>query len=227
LLALGAPIEKENGSLRTLFGYLTVAFASSIAEQALFTGGVGLSGVGYGAFAYGYVRARSETTWAEIVDARTTQTFVGWFFFCIAATMANEWLIANVAHAVGALTGGLLALARERRWALGATLAVIAIAIVLDLRPVRERVNLSGAPAYEAETRGLALLESGDVRGAVREIARATSLSPRDARVRLNLGIALSRAGRARESCAEFRKSYALGLRGEDVEQAIEWCDTL
>lgn len=224
LLVLGVHVERENGSLRTFLGYAMIAAASSLTEQAFLRGGVGLSGIGYGVFAYGWVRSRSEPRWAALVDARTTQTFVVWFFFCIATTVSGVFGVANIAHGVGALVGALAGLSKQRRAAIGAMAASVVVAFVLDLRPVRDRVNFAGQPGLEAEAHGLELLGRGDAQGGVDELLRAVALSPGEARAHFNLGVALSRVARDGEACDEYQRAHDLDPGADYAAEAARAC---
>lgn len=223
LLVLGTPIERERGTLRTLAGYVVVGVVSSLAEKAFFQGGVGLSGIGYGAFAYGWVRAQHEPAWAKIVDASTTRAFAIWFVVCIGLTVSGALPVANVAHGVGAIAGGLLGLTMTRRAAWLGLAALFAVAFVLDTQPVRDIVNFSESPALEAEQRGITALEAGDDAGAVTELERAVALAPSDARILYNLGVAQQRTNDPR-ACETFRRVVALDPHDVMAANAVGHC---
>jgi membrane associated rhomboid family serine protease len=224
LLGIGVHVEREVGSVRAFVGYAIVAAASALAEQAIFRGGVGLSGVGYGVFAYGWARGRTDARWAAVVDPGTTRTFVIWFFFCIATTVSGVLGVANVAHGVGALVGGLMGLGHTKRWAIAAWLGVVVLAIGLDLRPVRDLVNLAGMPAYEAERDAEARLNAGDVNGSVEALARAVALGPGEWRARYNYGVSLWRAGRADEACDAFAQAVEIDPGADASRRALDDC---
>jgi membrane associated rhomboid family serine protease len=224
LLALGTPIERELGTMRTLLFYLVVGVASCLAEQALFHGGVGLSGIGYGAFAYGWARARTEPAWIKIVDPGTTRAFAWWFVLCIVLTVSGTLPVANVAHGVGALTGGLYGLSRTQRTMRVPLVVVVLLAFVLDAEPVRDRVNLVGEPAIEAEQRGIAALDAGDTTRAIRELEHAVALSPDDPRVLFNLGVARAHTGEA-GACETFHRVLELDPNDPNAQQAIRECE--
>src|SRR5262249_37978003 len=78
------------------------------AEFALFQGGIGLSGVGYGLFGLLWVLSRNDQRFRGGVDAQTINVFVAWFFLCIFLTYTGVLPVGNVAHGMGALLGGLL-----------------------------------------------------------------------------------------------------------------------
>lgn len=224
LLALGTPIEKDVGTARTLLGYAVIGLASSAAEQALFSGGVGLSGIGYGVFAYGWVRARRDPAWRVVVDGATARAFGLWFFFCIATTVTGFFPVANVAHGVGALVGGLLAAARTDAWAKVALPLTLALALVLDVQPVRDRVNLAGAPALEAEREGLAAIDAGTPADAIAPLERAAALDPHEPRVLYNLGVARARAD-AGGACDAYRAALAIDPDYPRAREAANACE--
>ena len=62
--------------------FLLLAFGSMLAEFALFRGGVGLSGVGYGLWGMLWVLERRDPRFADAVDANTSRTFCSGGFFC-------------------------------------------------------------------------------------------------------------------------------------------------
>ena len=113
---LGRRIEAHYGSLRTLLFYLLLGAGSSAAEYAIFTGGIGLSGIVYGQWAFLWIASKRTMAFAGAVDNRTNVTFIAWFFFCIAATYTGALRIANVAHGAGALLGILTAYAVTTEW---------------------------------------------------------------------------------------------------------------
>lgn len=225
LIVLGWYVEREHGSLRTAAGYALAALASSCAEQALFHGGIGLSGVVYAVAAYGWARGRTDAAWARVVNERTTQILVGWFFFCIVTTVLDIFPVANVAHGVGALVGALAGLAVERVWARPALGLVVALSVVLDLAPVRDEVNLVEAPALEADQSGTDLLAAGDLPGALAASERAERLAPHDARIVYNYGVMLGRVGQIASSCEAYRRARTLDPSFEPAAAAAESCE--
>jgi membrane associated rhomboid family serine protease len=108
LWVFGSVIEANFGPLRTAAIYLFFAVGSSAAEVAIFRGGIGLSGVGYGLFGLLWILGPRDERFRNVVDAQTTQLFIVWFFLCIALTVYGVMPVANVAHGVGA-TGDELA----------------------------------------------------------------------------------------------------------------------
>ncbi|HZF49122.1 MAG TPA: rhomboid family intramembrane serine protease [Polyangiaceae bacterium] len=147
LWVLGTLVEEVFGHARMLLLLVLFAAGSAAAEFAIFEGGIGLSGVVYGLVGLSYVLSRRDRRFADAMDARTAQLFVLWFFFCIGATVAGLLRIANVAHGVGAVLGGLAGLAiagrpGQRALWIGAIAGVIALsfACATVLRP---HVNMS------------------------------------------------------------------------------------
>jgi membrane associated rhomboid family serine protease/Flp pilus assembly protein TadD len=223
LLAIGAHFERELGSVRAWLLYALWGIVASLAEHALFRGGVGLSGIGYGLVAYGLVRARTARfdrtsivpllAWDEVVDARTVMLFAAWFLFCIGTTITGVFPVGNVAHGVGAIAGGLSALALapgHRAVGLLGVVVVVALAVTIDVPLVRDRVNLSGMPALEAERRGLDAIEAGDYGWAIEELEHAVALGPDEGRRLHNLSVAYDRADRIEALCATYDRIAAL-----------------
>lgn len=224
-LVLGAYVEHERGRVATLIGYLVAAFASATAEQGLAHGGVGLSGVVYAMFGYGWARARSDATWAARIDQGLVRSFAGWFLFCIATTVAGMMPVANVAHGVGALVGALAGWAVTDRRALVGLAVAIVLSAVVDVGPVRERVNFTTEPALEAEQRGLAALTQERYREAIRELEHATELAPSEGRLWHNLGVARSHVEDDREAaCDAFRHASELDPGDASSARAAAEC---
>jgi membrane associated rhomboid family serine protease len=146
ILRFGRLIEEHYGSLLTALFYLVIAVGSGTAQFALDGGGIGLSGVGYGVFGFLWVAQRRSREFEGSMDYGTVATFVGWFFFCIAATRFNVLRIANVAHGVGGILGaliGVFATARAKFTRVWSALSVavlvavfMALASRLDAMPI-------------------------------------------------------------------------------------------
>lgn len=105
---LGGAFERTFGPLRMALFILVTAFVSSGLQ--LFDGpGIGLSGVGYALFGFGWVGRRRFPEFAKTVNDRTVQMFVFWGLLCVFLTYSKVMRIGNVAHLTGALLGGALA----------------------------------------------------------------------------------------------------------------------
>src|SRR5262249_35919136 len=111
LWVFGTLIEEIYGHLKTAALIVLVAAVSSAMEFAFASGGIGLSGVGYGLFGLLWALSRNDQRFVDAIDRRTVELFVGWFFFCIIATLTKIMPIANIAHGSGAVLGILTGLA--------------------------------------------------------------------------------------------------------------------
>jgi membrane associated rhomboid family serine protease len=116
LWVFGTLVEEIFGHLKTAALIVLFAVGSGAWEFALASGGVGLSGVGYGLFGLIWMLSRHDERFKDAIDARTVQLFVGWFFFCIVATVTNTMPVANIAHGTGAVLGILAGLAITLRY---------------------------------------------------------------------------------------------------------------
>jgi hypothetical protein len=83
---------------------------TSAVVQAFDRGGIGLSGVVYGLWAMIFVGQRRCESLRGILDARTNQLMVVWFFFCVIATMTGTFPVSNWGHGAGAVLGALVGL---------------------------------------------------------------------------------------------------------------------
>jgi membrane associated rhomboid family serine protease/Tfp pilus assembly protein PilF len=214
LWAFGTLIEEVWGHVRTLALFALFAAGSSAAEFALFHGGLGLSGVGYGLFGLLWVLAPRDRRFAEGMDARTAQVFVAWFFLCIGLTLSGTWHVANVAHGVGALLGvlvGFAVRAREPgRRALAATaVPAVLAASYLGATVLRPRVNLAHDDSASFEA-GYDAFHEGRFDDAIAQYREATRMNPKDAGAWYNLGIAYEHADHADDAFDAYRHAYEL-----------------
>src|SRR4029453_5340230 len=76
LWVFGSAVEGTFGQLRTAAIFLFFAGGSAAAEYAVFEGGVGLSGIGYGLFGLLWVLSRRDERFRGAVDAQTVGLFV-------------------------------------------------------------------------------------------------------------------------------------------------------
>jgi membrane associated rhomboid family serine protease len=149
----GMVVEDAFGHLATLAIFVFLAVGSMAAELALFRGGVGLSGVGYGLFGMLWVLGHKDERFRDVVDHSVVELMLGWLLVCIILTMADVWHVGNVAHCAGCLLGVLPGwtinasnLARRLRNAtvLGVTFVLM---LVGGVTPARDWVNLVDDPA--------------------------------------------------------------------------------
>ena len=195
LWVLGTLVEDRFGHVRTLLLVLLLAIGSASAEYAFLYGGIGLSGVGYGLFGFLWVLSRRDDAFRDAVDAQTVQMFVGWFFMCIVLTVADVWKVANLAHAAGAILGGLVGLAASGRrgfrvlHAAGLSVLLIGLGAAVYARPY---VNLSADRARALSVLGYEAMEEDRYEDAVRHYraAIAAAKGEPDAAWWFNLGLA-------------------------------------
>lgn len=212
LWVFGTLIESELGGLKTagLMGLL--AAGSAAAEHAFLHGGVGLSGVGYGLFGFLWVVHRRDRRFYDAIDPQTTGIFVIWFFLCIVLTATEVLRVANVAHAAGALLGGLMGYAAlgRRAAAVGAGAAVLGL-LLLDIVG-RPYVNVSpDRPPPESAHDGYEALLRQDDEEAVRLYREAVTADPGNSSNWFNLGVALHRCNRPAEALDAYRCALRLG----------------
>lgn len=149
----GQILEPIFGLLAMIGIYVLLGAGSAAAEWAVNRGGIGLSGIGYGLFGLCWALHRYHPSYRGVMDDQTLRLFVGWFFFCIAATMLDWMPIANVAHGMGAVLGGLLGMSlspflKWRKLGRGALATVVPLIVVLSTVG-RPYVNLSKGRAWE------------------------------------------------------------------------------
>lgn len=106
LWQFGLVLETRFRSLRFLALVLFVAIASNSA-QAFFDGTNfgGMSGVNYGLFGFLLARSKLHPDPGFVLNRQTVMTLLIWLVICYAGFMPN---VANTAHLVGFLSGGLV-----------------------------------------------------------------------------------------------------------------------
>lgn len=212
LWVFGTLLEEVLGHARLLGLVALFAAGSMSAEFALSHGGVGLSGVGYGLFALLWVLSSRDRRFAGAIDARTAQIFALWFVVCIVATYTKVWAIANVAHGVGAVLGGLVgvamsARARSRRVLAAAGVLVVLAASYAGATVLRPRVNLSHDSSASFQL-GYQAIQEGRFDDAIRNYRDAVATRGDDAKAWHNLGVACENAGRGDDAVVAYRRSY-------------------
>lgn len=160
LWTLGNVFESEFGSLRWAAFFLACAWVSS-ALQLLSVGdaGIGMSGVGYALFGFGWVARRRFPAFAAILTQQNVIIFVVWMVGCIVATQIGAANIGNGAHVAGLLFGaavaGLCFIPKKAERALagaGALLLVAASFVPLAWCPTSG--DWTGLQASRADKRG-------------------------------------------------------------------------
>jgi membrane associated rhomboid family serine protease/Tfp pilus assembly protein PilF len=213
LWVFGSAIETVYGGLRTLAIFLFFAAGSMAAEYAIFDGGVGLSGVGYGLFGLLWVLSPRDARFHNAIDGQTVRLFVVWFFLCIFLSVTGIMPVANVAHGVGALQGILLgcSLTAERgNHIVIAGLAALVLLIFGAATVGRPFVNLSAQAEQDMAYLGYLDLEEGRNEDAVAMYERAVKFNDRQADWWFNLGIAYQRLGNESKAIRAYRMAGKL-----------------
>jgi membrane associated rhomboid family serine protease len=208
----GAAIERRFGHVRALLLLAALAVSSGAAEMAVFVGGVGLSGVGYGLFGL-LLALRGRDPGLPRIEPGIALLFLGWFFVCVGTTMIGWMPVANVAHAIGFLQGFLLGAALGsaglRRIA-AATVAVVLLGLSLACASVlRPWVSRSPEAGRTSASLGYRALVAGDPQAAVEHFERALRLGDA-AEWWYDYGLALVQVGRHDEGVAALRRAHAI-----------------
>jgi len=109
LFDIGRIVEARRGPIWMAFTVIAIAIPSNLAQYAhagpLFGG---MSGVVYGLFGFIWMKHRFDPAAGIRLDPRFIVVMVGWFVLCMTGTVGS---VANMAHAVGMLTGIAIGLA--------------------------------------------------------------------------------------------------------------------
>ena len=153
LWILGNILEQKIGSLRFAAFFVLAAWVSS-SLQLLIEGnaGIGMSGVNYALFGFGWVARRKMPEFAEILNQQTIVIFVLWLVGCAIATQLGLANIANGAHLGGLLVGAATAsvFLGEKRWAGAPSLAALAALSLVTLRWCPASPDWNGLQAMRA-----------------------------------------------------------------------------
>jgi tetratricopeptide (TPR) repeat protein len=225
----GTLAEEIFGHLRTFGFFLLLAVAANGGEYAVLSGGVGLSGVGYGLLGMMWVLSRHDRRFTDAVDARTVGLFVAWFFICIIMTLLGT-PIANLAHGIGAGTGLMLGFAISKppiKWRIPAALGLIVlVAVVIAGATIgRPWINFSGDGYGEANF-GYEALRANKNTEAVKWYLDAIRMQPREANYWYNLGVAYNRLNRDREARNAFARAVALDSSDKTYQAATRSDDS-
>jgi len=222
----GALVERIFGHLRCAGIFLLLAAGSMLAEFAVLSGGVGLSGVGYGLWGMLWVLEKRDSRFTDAVDQRTSQMFAGWFFLCILLTVTGVMPVANVAHGVGALMGAMLGLAicgtQMEKWKSIAGLAAVMLMVVLGSTVLWPLANFSKSAEAEIEQAGLKALDHNDAAHAVKLLESATKMKHAPARAWYNLGVACQHAGKYPDAIRAFEHAGGMPDASADMREAAK-----
>jgi membrane associated rhomboid family serine protease len=213
LWVFGTVVENVYGHVRTAALILLFAIASASLEFAFALGGVGLSGVGYGLFGFVWILSRRDDRFRDVMSEKTVLIFIGWFFFCIFATLANKFKVGNIAHGAGAVAGILTAAAVSLPKYRKLAVAGIALIVCFGLWGStlgRPRVNLSGNAGYEEGQWGYDALVSGHDREAARWLGDAVVYQPQKAVYWYDLGIAYQKLGNKTSAQSAYQRAHQL-----------------
>lgn len=208
----GSSIERRFGHLRTLLFFVLVAATSGAAEMAIFDGGVGLSGVGYGLFGMLFALGGRDPGLPRL-EPGVSLLFLGWFLLCIGTTMTGWMAVANVAHAAGFVQGWLVGAALGtsgiRRFAASTGVVGLAVASLLGASVFRPAINRSPTAGRRSAFLGYRALLDGDPQAAVEHLERALALGD-DAAWWYDYGRALVEIGRTDEGIVALRRAVEL-----------------
>ena len=214
LWEFGQPIERHFGHVKTALLLMLLAVVSGAFEFGFLSGGVGLSGVGFGLFGLLWILSRRDDRFHKAISRQTSQLFAMWFVFCVAATWTGFMPIGNVAHGTGFITGVLIGLAitsqRRRRLLIG-TVSAFALSGLWSATLGRPLINLSGRAGYEEARWGYEDLIAHQDASAVRWLRDASRLQPDDMGVWHNLALAYQRVGDRQAAVAAAERATALG----------------
>lgn len=137
LWILGNCLEDAIGPWKWLAFFLGAAWVSS-AMQLWLDGdaGIGMSGVGYALFGYGWVARKKIPRFGEILDDYAVKTFVIWMVGCAIATQFGWVSIANVAHGAGLLFGAAVAGVWVTKWKMPLSAAGLAALVAISFVPL-------------------------------------------------------------------------------------------
>jgi len=217
LWVFGTLVEEVYGHAKTAALVLLFAVGPNALEYAFSTGGVGLSGVGYGLFGLLWVLSKRDERFREAIDKGTVQLFVAWFFICIALTLFYDMRVGNIAHGSGAVLGILAGFAvtmPERRAVTSAGIGTILLFGLWAATLGRPRVNLSAEGSYDECRLGLEAMQTSHYAEALPWLQAAATYRRNPAGCLTALGLTSHNLGKDAEALAAYRKASAMGDAG-------------
>jgi len=217
---LGTLIEETYGPFRTGLLVIVLAAGSGAFQFGLESGGIGLSGVVYGLFGLLWVLEGKDPRFSGVIDKRTVQVFVGWFFFCIVLTYFNFMAVGNIAHGSGAVLGVLIGFASvESEYRKLASLGSVSVFLfgLWCATLGRPYVNFSRGGGYEEGEWGYDALTNGRYEEAAHWFRDATIYRPKIAEFWYDLGMAEDRSNHPAESLAAYHKAADLDDAGAQI----------
>jgi membrane associated rhomboid family serine protease len=219
----GTILENAFGHLKYAGIVLVLAVGASSLDFSIASGGVGLSGVGYGLFGLLWCLSRYNPQFHDAMDQRTVSIFLIWFVFCIVTTMAGAYRVANVAHGGGLILGFLLGLAITHP--MQRSSAALGIVLLLAVgawgaTAGRPRVHLFGPAGYEEGKWGYQSLMAHNDQQAVRWLRDSASLQPGSAIVWFDLGIAYQRTGDKKAAAAAYQRAHSIEPGNSEYAEA-------
>jgi GlpG protein len=210
----GRLLEPRLGALRFAALAAFVMLGVSLGCIAFDRGGIGLSGLGYGLWAFLLAGARRSPMLRGLLDRRTHLLFIGWFCVCIVLTLTNIWSISNWGHGLGAALGACAApgVGADLRWSWRASLTPIAVLLALGAcaTALRERVNFGGGAGIDAYEGYLALQRDDFVTARAR-FSSAVRISPDDGDAWWNLACAHHALGENEPAAEAAFRAFELG----------------
>jgi membrane associated rhomboid family serine protease len=228
LWVFGTLVEEVFGHFKTAGLIVLFALGSGSLEFAFAMGGVGLSGVVYGMFGLLWVLAPRDDRFRDGVDQNTILLFVGWFFFCILATVMNIFPVGNIAHGAGAVLGILTAIAiilPRRRIFIVASIGAILLIGLWGSTLGRPKINLSGKAGYEEGKWGYEALVAGRDKEAARWFGDAVIYQPNLSAYWFDLGIAYQKLGNKTAAQAAYQRAHQLEPNEAQYSEALKGLD--
>jgi membrane associated rhomboid family serine protease len=136
LWVLGSAMEQSVGPVKFLAFMLAAAFVSSGVELATGDVGIGLSGVGYAIFGFGWISRDRLPELKRVVPDRVVSMFLIWLVACFPLTMLGILRVANAAHVSGLLFGMAIAAVFVLRYRLLLTAPGLALLLACAVVPL-------------------------------------------------------------------------------------------
>jgi membrane associated rhomboid family serine protease len=213
LWIFGSRVERIYGHSIALALLVFFAVGTSSVDFALASGGVGLSGVGYGLFGLLWILSDHDDRFRGAIDKKTVALFVGWFLLCVATTVTGVMPVANVAHGAGIVLGVLTGFAitlPARRLLCFAGMAAVLLFGLWGSTLGRPLINLSRYRGYDEGKRGYEALLAGHNGEALRWLRDAVKYQPKMAVYWFNLGIAYQRQGKLAAAKEAYQRAHQL-----------------
>ena len=190
------------------------------------SGGIGLSGVVYALCGVLWA-LRRKPKYAGVVDRKTFNLFIIWFFICIILTYPGVMPVGNIAHGMGLIVGMVVGEAikhtgvRRAAWVGLTALMLVGVGAGWMSREKVSLVNIGLGDTRDSIEFATRAMNAGRTDDAIRHMERALKDEPEIAQWWYVLAAQYHKAGRMNDALRAARESARLDPGNHDVQAYV------